>query len=101
LGKYYLGVSPVKPGYEEFSIEPSLGGLEWIKGSVPTPYGDIRVFMDKKTIKVVSPGGKGYLVFSSKSMPQSSQGKIETLGNNRYRLFLEGGGNEIIIKFEG
>lgn len=51
--------------------------------------------------KVVSPGGKGYLVFSSKSMPQSSQGKIETLGNNRYRLFLEGGGNEIIIKFEG
>lgn len=101
LGKYYLGVSPVKPGYEEFSIEPSLGGLEWIKGSVPTPYGDIRVFMDKKTIKVVSPGGKGYLVFSSKSVPQSSQGKIVRLGNNRYRLFLEGDGNEFVITLEG
>jgi len=101
LGKYYLGVSPVKPGYEEFSVEPSLGGLEWIKGSVPTPYGNIQVFMDKKTIKVASPGGKGYLVFSSKSRPQSSQGKIEALGTNRYRLFLKGNGNEIVIKFEG
>lgn len=101
LGKYYLGVSPVKPGYEEFFVEPSLGGLEWIKGSVPTPYGNIQVFMDKKTIKVVSPGGKGYLVFSSKSRPQSSQGKIEALGNNRYRLFLKGNGNEIVIKFKG
>ena len=101
LGKYYLGVSPVKPGYEEFSVEPSLGGLEWIKGSVPTPYGNIQVFMDKKTIKVASPGGKGYLVFSSKSRPQSSQGKIEALGNNRYRLFLKGNWNEIVIKFEG
>ncbi|HOV72153.1 MAG TPA: alpha-L-rhamnosidase C-terminal domain-containing protein [Dysgonamonadaceae bacterium] len=101
LGKYYLGVSPVKPGYEEFSVEPSLGGLEWIKGSVPTPYGNIQVFMDKKTIKVASPGGKGYLVFSSKSRPQSSQGKIEALGNNRYRLFLKGNWNEIVIKFKG
>lgn len=101
LGKYYLGVSPVKPGYEEFSVEPSLGGLEWIKGSVPTPYGNIQVFMDKKTIKVASPGGKGYLVFSSKSRPQSSHGKIEALGNNRYRLFLKGNRNEIVIKFEG
>ena len=98
LGKYYLGVSPVKPGYEEFSVEPSLGGLEWIKGSVPTPYGNIQVFMDKKTIKVASPGGKGYLVFSSKSRPQSSHGKIEALGNNRYRLFLKGNRNEIVIK---
>ena len=100
LGKYYLGVSPVKPGYEEFSIEPSLGGLEWIKGSVPTPYGDIRVFMDKKTIKVVSPGGKGYLKFRSKGKsPKSSRNKIERLGNNQYRIPIFGDGIETVITF--
>lgn len=98
LGKYYLGVSPVKPGYEEFSIEPSLGGLEWIKGSVPTPYGDIRVFMDKKTIKVVSLGGEGYLKFRSKSKsPKSSRNKIERLGNDIYRIKINGDGVETII----
>jgi hypothetical protein len=99
LGKYYLGVSPVKPGYEEFSVEPSLGGLKWIEGSVPTPHGDIRVFMDKKTIKVTSSGGTGYLVFSSKSRPKTSRGKIEFLGNNRYRLFLDGDGGEYILNY--
>ena len=98
LGKYYLGVSPVKPGYEEFSVEPSLGGLDWIKGSVPTPYGDIRVFMDKKTIKVVSPGGKGYLKFWSKGkLPKSSRNKIERLGNDQYRIQIPGDGVETII----
>ena len=28
LGKYYLGVKPVKEGYKEFAIAPVLGGLK-------------------------------------------------------------------------
>ena len=43
LGKYYLGVRPTKPGYEEFEIRPSLGDLDWLQGDVPTPHGMIHV----------------------------------------------------------
>ncbi|MBN2614002.1 MAG: hypothetical protein JXB00_20765 [Bacteroidales bacterium] len=28
LGRYFVGVRPTKPGYEEFEIRPVLGGLE-------------------------------------------------------------------------
>ena len=59
LGKYYLGVKPVKEGYKEFSIAPALGGLKWMEGTVPTPNGDIQVYMDSKTIKVKSNGRQG------------------------------------------
>ncbi len=37
LGKYYLGVSPLEPGYSKYMIEPNLGGLDWMEGKVPTP----------------------------------------------------------------
>ncbi len=63
LGKYYLGVRPLKPGYEEFEIRPVLGGLEWMEGDVPTPNGNIHVYMDAKTIKVKATEGKGYLYY--------------------------------------
>ena len=31
-----------KPGYQEFEVRPVLGDLEWMEGSVPTPYGMIQ-----------------------------------------------------------
>ena len=61
LGKYYLGVKPTKPGYEEYSVTPCLGGLKWMEGTVPTPYGNIHIYMDKKEIRIKSDGGKGVL----------------------------------------
>ena len=48
LGKYYLGVQPTKPGYEEFEVRPVLGDLEWMEGDVPTPQGMIHVYMDRQ-----------------------------------------------------
>lgn len=53
LGKYYLGVRPVREGYKEFSITPVLR-LKWMEGDVPTPGGNIHVYMDARTIKSVS-----------------------------------------------
>ena len=38
-----LGVKPVKPGYAEFTVTPETGDLAFASGSVPTPYGAIRV----------------------------------------------------------
>lgn len=52
LGRYYLGVYPIKAGYEEFNVEPRLGDLEWIKGEVPTPKGNIKIYMDKEVFTI-------------------------------------------------
>ena len=62
LGKYYLGVKPTKPGYEEYVVAPSLGDLEWMEGNVPTPHGLIHVYMDHRQVKVSATAGKGVLV---------------------------------------
>ncbi len=43
IGRYFLGVKPTKPGYQEYEVRPVLGGLEWMEGEVPTPFGKIRV----------------------------------------------------------
>ncbi len=64
LGKYYLGVQPTKPGYEEFEVRPVLGDLEWMEGDVPTPQGMIHVYMDRQQVKVSS---------TANAMPHSDQ----------------------------
>ena len=61
IGKYYLGVRPTKPGYEEYEVRPSLGDLEWMQGTVPTPHGLIHVYMDRHRVKVESTEGDGWL----------------------------------------
>ena len=69
LGKYYLGVRPTKPGYAEFEVQPSLGGLEWMEGDVPTPNGMIHVAMDQKQVKVLATEGCGTLIVGSQHIP--------------------------------
>ena len=61
LGKYYLGVRPTRPGYEEFEIRPSLGDLDWLEGDVPTPHGMIHVEMNRHEVKVLATEGSGTL----------------------------------------
>ncbi len=43
LSGVVLGVRPIQPGYKEFEVSPNLCGLEWAKGKVPTPHGEILV----------------------------------------------------------
>ena len=66
LGKYYLGVKPIKPGYAEYEVSPTMGGLEWMAGEVPTPFGKIYVKMDARQVSVKSDGGKGTLLVGGK-----------------------------------
>ncbi len=66
LGKYFIGVEPTKPGYEEYSVTPVLGGLKWMEGTVPTPNGDIYVYMDKKQLKVKGTNGIGWIHLKGK-----------------------------------
>jgi hypothetical protein len=62
LGRYFLGVRPTKPGYEEFEVQPMLGDLEWMEGTVPTPFGTIHVEVNRHHVSVLSTGGNGSLV---------------------------------------
>ena len=69
LGKYYLGVRPTQPGYEEYEIRPALGDLEWMEGSVPTPHGMIHLRMDRHRITVKADEGQGYLFVGNRKIP--------------------------------
>jgi hypothetical protein len=37
------GVRPLSPGFRTFTVRPQLGSLEWIRVTVPTPFGQIEV----------------------------------------------------------
>ncbi|MDR2804643.1 MAG: alpha-rhamnosidase [Dysgonamonadaceae bacterium] len=89
FGKYYLGVQPEQEGYKTFSIRPVLAGLQWIDGVVPTPEGEIKVYMDKKQIKVSASQGEGYLYFRAASKPRTNIGAIEPTAENEYQLRIE------------
>jgi hypothetical protein len=104
FGKYFLGVKPETPGYKTFSIRPELGDLQWIEGAVPTPNGEIKVYRDKKQIKVSvtslslqeersvdpqSPDMEGYLYFKSTTTPKSNSGTIESMGKNAYKIKIQ------------
>lgn len=43
LSQYIAGISPVDPGYSTFKVSPQLAGLEYVKATVPTVKGDIRI----------------------------------------------------------
>ena len=72
LGKYYLGIRPTKPGYEEFEIRPSLGDLDWMMGDVPTPHGMIHVEMNRHEVKVLATEGSGTLFIAGQQIPVKS-----------------------------
>ena len=69
LGKYFLGVRPTKAGYEEYEVRPHLGGLEWMEGSVPTPFGEIEVSVRPGSVTVRSDGGSGTLILGDRRIP--------------------------------
>ena len=82
LGKYFLGVQPTKPGYETYEIRPVLGGLSWMEGEVPTPFGKIHVKMDGQTIIVSSDGGHGTLIIDGRQIDIPAE-KVISAETNR------------------
>ncbi|WP_170304224.1 alpha-L-rhamnosidase-related protein [Duganella radicis] len=96
LGRYYLGVAPTAPGYKRYSVEPHLGGLAWIEGKVPTPYGDVAIAVTPKRIQVVSPGGQGVLRLDSTTKPRSTAGEIRETRAGQYELPMPDAGTYIV-----
>lgn len=96
LGKYYLGVKPTAAGYANYVIEPKLGGLEWMQGKVPTPKGNIELYVSKTVLKVKGAAGVGTLNFTSNSKPVAAIGAIKNIGGNNYEIKIEPGVQYII-----
>lgn len=48
LSEYILGVQILEAGCKVVKIEPHLGDLDWVKGTYPTPYGEIVVSHKKR-----------------------------------------------------
>ena len=78
IGMYFLGVYPTKPGYEAYEVSPVLGGLEWMEGDVPTPFGLIHVEMDMSTVTVRSDGGHGTLILGDRRIDIPAKQVIKT-----------------------
>ena len=49
-----LGIRAAEPGFKKVVLKPDLGDLEYAKGQVPTPYGVLKVEVNKtsKGVKV-------------------------------------------------
>jgi hypothetical protein len=43
LSEHVLGVTPIAPGFTKARVRPNWAGLEWVRGTYPTPHGPIRV----------------------------------------------------------
>ncbi|MCW3093766.1 MAG: alpha-L-rhamnosidase [Ferruginibacter sp.] len=92
LGKYYLGVTPTKPGYETYSIQPQLGGLQWMQGKVPTPKGDIEIYCSTKQIKVKGAmAGVGTLRLKSKIKPTGKNIVMREIKKDEYEITIQSG----------
>jgi hypothetical protein len=101
LGKYFAGVKPTAPGYAAYTVEPTLGGLEWFETTVPTPSGEIRLYVSRNRLKIQSDTGTGTLRFTSRKPPVMFGAAFTALGNDRYELTVaEGVDYDIEVEME-
>jgi hypothetical protein len=91
LGKYYFGVKPTAPGYTTYDIVPNLGGLKWMQGKVPTPSGEIELYIAENKMTLTGAGGTGTLKFSSRTKPLCREAVFTAKSNNSYELLIEKG----------
>lgn len=67
FGRYYLGVYATSAGYETFAVEPRLGGLKEIRGTVPVGDGTVTVDLDSERLSVLATTSGGTLIWNRKS----------------------------------
>jgi len=56
-----LGVKPLAPGFDKILIRPHPGDLQWARGAVPTPHGEVTVYwrFEKKSFILEGEAPKG------------------------------------------
>jgi hypothetical protein len=96
LGKYYLGVKPTAPGYATYTVQPVLGGLQWMEGRVPTPKGDIGIRCTVKEMNITTAEGVGTLRFRSQTKPVCKTAIVENKGADWYEMTMQPGMNYVV-----
>jgi alpha-L-rhamnosidase len=99
LGKYYLGIKPTAPGYSQYLVEPNLGGLTWMQGTVPTPAGAVELFCSNTQIKLKSQAGIGLLRIKSKTKPSGKNIVVNRVGESKYEINIQPG-IEYVINYK-
>ena len=89
LGRYFAGVRPTKAGYSEYEAAPELSKLGWFEASVPTPFGEIKISMDKNSVEIKSDGGIGTLRLKSAAKPICEGLKFKSDGGGKYSARIE------------
>ena len=65
IGRYFMGVVPTKPGYEEFEINPNLFGLKYFKGKVPINNGFVEISANEYEIRVFTDADGGLFKYGN------------------------------------
>jgi hypothetical protein len=47
MTEHVLGLAPLEPGCRRIRVAPNLGDLQWVEGSLPTPFGPVHVRHEK------------------------------------------------------
>ena len=69
FGRYYLGVYSTSPGYATFNVEPCLGGLSEIRGTVPVNGGEVTVELNENGLSVLATKPGGTLIYNDTNYP--------------------------------
>ena len=96
LGRYFLGVEPLSPGYESFLVEPKLGDLKWIKGIVPVNDGQVNIYADEHQLKVKSDKPGGICRFKSNKKPGGTN--VKQIGSNYYQFEIKEINKEYVVE---
>lgn len=68
IGRYYMGVRPLKPGYEEFEVAPQCTSFEELECTVPVKGGTVVIQYEKNQLKVTADREGGILRFEGKEV---------------------------------
>jgi len=89
-------VKPTSAGYATYHVEPNLGGLEWMQGKVPTPTGEIELYVSKEQIKMTGAAGTGTLQIKSKTKPTGKNISAVAKGADVYEIMIKPGTEYVI-----
>jgi hypothetical protein len=48
LQAYAAGITPLKPGFKQFAVQPQPSGMDFLKAEVPTMHGNISVYFSRE-----------------------------------------------------
>jgi hypothetical protein len=67
LGRYFVGLKPLSPGYKTYELKPDTEAFEWFDATLPLPDGEVRVSLRGGVIKVLcNAAAEGKLLLPAK-----------------------------------